>query len=104
VVVCRGRAVGRAWWWVRAWWAVRCLACGRAWGRLRFGRGGFWGGSWSVVPGRCGGAVVGRAACRFVGVGCRWRGGVCPASLPVVSSRCVPAWALAAGSCPGVEA
>lgn len=104
VVVCRGRAVGRAWWWVRAWWSVRCLGCGRAWGRLSFGRGGFWAGSWSVLPGRCSGVVVGRAACRFVGVGCRWRGGVCPASLPVVSSRFVPGWAVAAGSCPGLSA
>jgi len=102
VLVCRGVAVGRAWWWSRAWWAVRCLACGRAWGRLSFGRGGFWGGSWSVVAGRCGGAVVGRAACRFAGSGCGWRGGVCPASLPVVSSRFVPGWALRAGACPGL--
>ena len=104
MVSCRGVAVGRAWWWVRAWWSVRCLACGRRWGRVRWVGGGLWSGRLVVVRGRCGGAFVGVAACAAAAAGCGCRGGVCPASWPVCGSRSVPPVALRAAACPGLGA
>jgi hypothetical protein len=98
VLVCRGRAVGRAFWWARFLRPFRCAACARRWPRWLVSPAG----DISVRPSVCGGVVLARASCRFVASGCRWRGGVCPGSLPVISVGHCPSWAMVAGSCPGL--